>query len=667
MTAAIAEVPSGSRLATRDLGPIIRTVDHLRAMVEVVQEVGAFVFDVETRAHLNQHPYLTPFIEADIQENFDGRKRKTDKALAQARQTVERKYHSMLALDPLRNDVFWIGIATFGRSWAIPMGHPGGGEQLTKDVVFNELEPLFFGKCVKVGHNLKFDMKSVAKYYDGDLPTLPLYDTLTGMFMLNENMPPQQYRLQGCVGAVFAKWDPWARYGKIGATIHEASFNDAVRYVHTDVRATWLLYMEQLEMFDKDPDVRSAFRIDMKVLRVLAAMEMEGIHVDVAQIDDLDEALSDRLTKIRRDMAKYVFPGFNPNSVDHKQRVLFGPKRDGGLGLRSGKKTGGGAPSTAAEVLERLRDKHPLVEHILDYQDVQKLHGTYVLGLKQRIYRGKIHTNFNLHRAVTGRLSSSEPNLQNIPRPGDAQDDLGTLIRGLFIAPPGYKLVVADYGQVELRVLASASRDPRMVAIFKQGQDIHAASIAEIMRKPIEQVTKDERQIGKGLAFSVSYGAGPEKVAAVARSTEEVAQKFIDGYYERFSEIKQWKRRTLLDAYRTGYVTTMEGRKRRLPDIRSSDYGPRGRAERQAINAVIQGSAADICKRAMIDVSKAFEGTPFRMLLQVHDELVCLAPEDQAEECREILMQAMGHGTTLPGGVPLVVDCNIGTSWATAK
>jgi DNA polymerase I len=287
-------------------------------------------------------------------------------------------------------------------------------------------------------------------------------------------------------------------------------------------------------------------------------------------------------------------------------------------------------------------------------------------GLRPRLYRGRIHAGFTLHGTVTGRLSCREPNLQNIPRAGSDEDDIGQKIRRLFIAPPGHKLVVLDYGQVELRVLAMESQDPALMGIFKRGEDVHSGTIAQIRRKRVEDVSKEERQLGKTLAFAITYGAGPDKVAATAKVKVKIAEETIDGYYDTFKGVSKWKNQALREGRKYGYVTTMSGRKRRLPMLNSSEWGLKGRAERQAINAIIQGSAADICKDAMIAVHEAFEGTPFQLVLQVHDELMAIVPEDMVDEALRIMRKAMGDGT-IRRGVPINASGDAASNWAEAK
>lgn len=689
--------------------PTILTLEHLRALVKIIKRRKAFVIDLETRSTLSGHEYLQPFIGEQVAREMAKLKRQSDADVARVRAKVEEDYLSMLALDPLRNDVFWVGIAVDGASWVIPMGHPRGrlvepeeigdgttvpppgfrkilknGEesmakaryvkpavygptpkQLSRSEVFAELEEVLFDpEILKIGHNLKFDMRSLAKYFGGRMPEGPWWDTMLSMHVLDENL--LSYDLGNVIKHCFGGAAPYEREGKLGKLVKNVSFDAACRYVHRDVRWTLMLKRRHTKLINRDKSLWETFERDMYVLEVLARMEQIGVPIDVEQINALKKTLEAKIADLRLQIRRYTWQGFNPDSNPDKQKLLFGPKSEGGLGLRSVKSTKSGAASVDKNVLEALVGKHPVVILLQQWQDVQKLYGTYVEGLRSRLYKGRIHANFKLHSTVTGRLACAEPNLQNIPRAGSDVDDIGQQIRRLFIAPPGYVLVVLDYGQVELRVLAMESQDPALIGIFKRGEDVHSGTIAQIRRIRVEDVSKEERQLGKTLAFAITYGAGPDKVAATAKVKLRVAEQTIDGYYATFKRVSAWKNQALREGRKYGYVTTMSGRKRRLPDLNSSDWGPKGRAERQAINAIIQGSAADICKDAMIAVHEAFEGTPFQLVLQVHDELMAIVPEDRVEEALQIMRKAMGDGT-IRDGVPIVASGDAATNWAEAK
>jgi DNA polymerase-1 len=677
---------------------VVTSLAEVRDAVSKIQSHGAFAFDVETRGNLERHPDLVEMAESEWKSHLSKLKAPTPEIARKAKENIEAKFRSELALDPLRNEVFWIGLATYAESWAIPMGHPlgiivepeevGDGttvppvgyrkklkngeesmakakyvkpavysevpEQLDRSEVLEALRPLFFSDLIKVGHNVKFDARSVGKYY-GELPPGPFYDTILMQHILDENM--MSYSMEQVVLKNF-KTASHGREGKIGKVITRVPFDVAARYLHLDVRWTWLLYTRMKVAIERREDLHKAFLLETDALRVIMEMEDEGILVDSRALKSLGKELDARIRQIHLDISEYAFVGFNPDSNPHKQALLFNKKREGGLSLKPVKKTPKGAPSVDEESLQKLKGEHPVVPLLLEYAEVQKLKSTYVEGLIPKLNNSKLHPSFHLHRTATGRLSSSNPNLQNIPR--------SSSIRSLFVAPDGYKLLVADYDQIELRVMAMFSQDKHMTRIFRNEEDIHAGAAALIYKKPIEEITSEERQVGKGVNFLTAYGGGAGKLANTTGIPFEEAKEIIDNYYRQFSGITEWKRHVIASGRSKGYVSTMAGRRRRLPDLHSADDMDRSRAERQAVNAVVQGSAADICKQAMIDVDKVLKGTGAKLIVQVHDELVAIVPEDKVEELTPKFMDAMGHGRIIDN-VPLLVSCDSAYSWADAK
>ncbi len=680
--------------------PVVSSIDELSELVEVVQSNGAFAFDVETRGSISRHP--------DVQEMFDrawmqhqvSLKVTNESIIARSKESLEAKYKQMLALDPLRNEVFWISIATHGRSWAIPMGHRNGvvvqngdegdgstvpppgyrkllkngteslakakysvpplfsdpPQQLNRSEVFDALKPLFFNdEIIKVGHNVKFDARSIRKYY-GEIPPGPYVDTMILQFVLNENL--REYSLKSLISNNFDGVTPYAKEGKVGAIIDVVPFDVAARYVHLDARWTWMLYRALSKKLHGKNGLLNSARLDMDVLHALMHMEDAGIAVDTRQMQRLGKELDGRKQDLLLNISDVAFLGFNPDSVAHKKKLLFDKKRQGGLGLKPVGKTKTGNFSVDEATLEALRNEHPVVPMLLEWAEVTKLKSTYIDGLLPRLVRGRLHPSFNLHRAQTGRLSASNPNLQNIPRESD--------LRGLFVALPGEKMLVADYDQIELRVMCMFSQDPKMSRFFLEGIDIHAGAASLILGKPIDQIDKEERQVGKMVNFLTGFGGGAYNLSQKTGISESEAQSFIDNYYRQFSRLAAWKEEVKAKARKRGFVETMSGRRRRLPDINSSDSKLRSRAERQAVNAVVQGTAADICKEAMVRVTREFQDSPARLLVQVHDELVCTVPEDETDKYLDILVRAMGDGKVIEG-IPLLVSAHAGYSWAEAK
>lgn len=678
----------------------VTTTEELHEIVRICTEVGAFAFDVETRGVVDRHPEVLALIEDEWKKHSSSLKTTNADVLARSKASIVERWTKALAVDPLRNEVFWLGIATAGHSWAIPMGHkhgkmlkpaeigdgttvpppgyrkvlPSGKEstakgryyipaefsepptQMGKAEVFAILAPLFQNEEVtKVGHNVKFDARSVRKYLGNELPAPPYADTMVMQHIVNENL--RDYKLDTLIDVNF-RHDAYHRDGKLGSVIDMVSFDQACRYVHLDARWTWLLYRRLLKRITSKEGLTNALEQDMATIYVLMNMEDNGIPVAKRQMSSLGRELDMRMRDILLDMAQYSPQGFNPDSVVSKRQLLFSPKREGGLGLKPTKKTPKGQASVDDEVISALQHKHPVLPLILQWQESKKLKSTYVDGLLPKLVNDRLHPSFHLHRAATGRLSSSDPNLQNIPRDSS--------VRSLFVAPEGEALLVFDYDQIELRVMCMFSHDKRMSEFFLNEQDIHAGAAALCFNKPIEEVTAEERQIGKGVNFLTAYGGGYMKLARTTGIEEKRAKYVIDTYYKQFSGITRWKQEEVIKARRRGYVTTLSGRRRRLPDLSSSNDDLRSRAERQAINAIVQGSAADICKIAMIDTHEAFQGTGAKLLVQVHDELIASCPEDRVDEVIPIMMKAMGHGKVIEG-IPLKVSGHAAYSWSEAK
>lgn len=678
---------------------VILTKEELRKVVAEVRKVGAFAFDVETRGVIDRHPDLVTAMEKEFALKVKTLKKPTTDVIKRSREAVESSYRGDIAVNPLRNEVFWIGIATAGKSWAIPMGHSKGllvepeesgdgstvpppgfrkilkngqestakaryfkpavfsepPSQLSRADVFEELRPLFFSDCLKIGHNVKFDARSISKYY-GEIPPGPYMDTMLLQHVVYENL--MSYSLTSLIAFNYDNLDAYERGGKLGKHVDHVGIDDAALYVHRDVRWTWMLYRRLWNKVKNQEDLLQALTQDCKVLEVIMHMENEGIPVDVRQLKNLGQELDKQLTQLLLDMTEYAPVGFNPDSNKHKQEFLFKKKREGGLGLKPYKTTPNGVPSVDEESLRSLEAIHPMIRLLLSWAETKKLKSTYVDGLVTKLYEGKLHPSFHLHRTATGRLSSSDPNLQNIPRESS--------IRKLFIPPPGFTLLVADYDQIELRVMAMFSQDKQMMRIFQTDEDIHAGAAALLFDKPISEVTDEERQIGKGANFLTAYGGGYMKLARTTGLDEKRAKYMIDRYYQQFSGITAWKQTVINKGRNKGYVSTLAGRRRRLPDLKSNDDQLRSRAERQAVNAVVQGTAADICKQAMLDIYDVLNDTEAKMVVQVHDELVTLVPEESVEEIVPMFIKAMGDGRVI-NGVPLKVSYDCAYSWADAK
>lgn len=414
----------------------------------------------------------------------------------------------------------------------------------------------------------------------------------------------------------------------------------------------------------KSLDVERVYSdLEMPLIQILADMERTGIQVDTAHIDSLMEAASKDLAKLEEDIYKLAGVTFNINSPAQLGDILFNA-----LGLQGKvRRTGGGAPSTAASELEKLRDEHPIIELIMQYRELNKLKTTYIEPFPSLVGAdGRIHTTYNQTGTATGRLSSSDPNLQNIP----TRTELGQRFRSTFIAPLGFQLLSLDYSQLELRLVAHMAHDETMIEAFKSGEDIHTRTASEILGLAPAQITKDMRRQAKVLNFGIIYGMGVMGFARTAGVDRTTAKKFIDEYFARFPGVARYMERTKEEAFQHGFVSTLLGRRRPLIDIKSSIPQLVAQAERMAINHPLQGTGADLVKLAMIAVARYIhdqypDRSAVRMLLQVHDELVFEVEESVAHKLAHQFARIMESVITLE--VPLIVDAKSGPNWADMK
>ena len=426
---------------------------------------------------------------------------------------------------------------------------------------------------------------------------------------------------------------------------------------HTLVRVA-----EVVKQALQDKELTNLYKeIELPLARVLAKLELAGVSVDETKLDTMSREMAKNILGLE-ELARLQAedPGFNPNSPKQLGVVLFEK-----LGLPVIKKTKTGY-STDVKVLEELRDKHPLVETILQYRVLAKLQSTYLEGLKPLINRttGRIHTHFQQTVTVTGRLSSTDPNLQNIP----TRTDIGREIRALFVPGEGYDwLMSCDYSQIELRILAHVAQDPLMLESFRENQDVHARTASEVFGMPLDQVSPEMRRRAKAVNFGIVYGISDFGLAVQLGCSRQEAGEFIKNYLERYQGVKEYMERMKALARSQGYVSTLLGRRRYLPDINNRNFNLRSFAERTAINTPIQGTAADIMKLAMLRVDAALQqsGLSSRVLLQVHDELVLEVKEAEREATAALVQTEMQNAFKLD--VPLLADVNYGKDWASAK
>jgi DNA polymerase I-like protein with 3'-5' exonuclease and polymerase domains len=656
---------------------IITTEKQLKDLVAAYEKVDAFCFDVETVG------------------NHRG--------------------------DPRQNIVTWIALATHDRVDVIPMGHPNGEylrteypllpsavvrvskgmelrdsdyskderkatrifgpapEQLTAGEVFKALKPLLHSDKVKIGHNLKFDLQSVTKYI-GQLPTPTYFCTLNAAFIL-DNQNRNDLGLDDCLKREFG----YHMVKGVGKEVEKHSFDEVATYAALDAEWTWKLYLLYSINLEKD-GLRGIFNLEMDVLEVICRMELRGADIDVAELENLKANLEVQLETCKATIYRLAGKAFNINSVPEKQKMLYSPKKDGGRGLRpkvltpaGQKRAEEGQPSSVSDysvaepALQAFAGKDPLVDALIEYSDLNKLLTTYVIpylggditrtllgkskvtAKKSIMFKGRIHTDFVQYGAETGRFSSRNPNLQNVPAPHTFN---GKAIRNLFVAPEGHSLVVADYSQIEPRVIASFSQDRIMCGAYLNGEDIYTT---------IGNTMGVDRKAGKVLVLSLAYGVGPDKISDSIGCSLPEARELLDEFVRKFPSVARYKKQVISDSRRQApipFVSTLLRRRRYLPDLRSNEVWKRSRAERQAFNTVIQGSAADLIKLAMIRANKMIPEQA-SLILTVHDELVTVTPTELAEETAEQIRKAMEEIKAL--NVPMLADITIVKRWGEAK
>ncbi|MDP6908795.1 MAG: DNA polymerase I, partial [Flavobacteriales bacterium] len=445
-------------------------------------------------------------------------------------------------------------------------------------------------------------------------------------------------------------------------SMKDVSAERVAEYAGEDADVTFQLYERFNSQLDEIGARKLFDEVEMPLIPVLAKMEMEGICMDADALKTMSAGLETDILELRTDVFEMAGMEFNLNSPKQLGDVLFENMRIDPKAKKTGKSK---QYSTSEDVLSKLKDKHPIIEKILDYRGLQKLKSTYVDALPALVHpeTGKIHTSFNQAVAATGRLSSNNPNLQNIP----IRTERGREVRKAFIPrDENHTLLAADYSQIELRVIASLSEDKHMMEAFKEGLDIHAATAAKVFGVALDEVTREQRGQAKAVNFGIIYGQSAFGLAQNLNISRTEAKEIIDSYFEQYPGIKSYMDQSVQFAKEHGYVETILGRRRYLRDINSGNQTVRGFAERNAINAPIQGSAADMIKVAMINVQDHLEKQRFKskLLLQVHDELVFDALKSELVELKEMVDEKMGNAIEL--NVPVVVEMDTGDNWLEA-
>ena len=527
--------------------------------------------------------------------------------------------------------------------------------------IVDKFKPLFENEnSLKVGQNIKYDMIVLANY--GVTIKGKMFDTMIAHYVLQ----PELHHGMDYLAEVYLKYDTIKIEELIGAkgknqrNMRDLSPTDIYKYACEDADVT-LKLKNILEKELESNGVKELFEeIEMPLVPVLAYMEKNGVRIDTEALKETSKHFTIRMREIEEEIYKLAGMEFNVSSPKQVGEVLFDRLKI----VEKAKKTKTGQYVTSEEVLESLKGKHQIVEKILDYRGLKKLLSTYIDTLPELINpkTGRIHTSFNQTVTATGRLSSSNPNLQNIP----IRNEDGKEIRKAFIPDDGCEFFSADYSQIELRIMAHLSGDKNMIEAFKEEQDIHAATAAKIYKIDINEVTREQRSKAKTANFGIIYGISVFGLAERLNVDRKEAKELIDGYFENYPQVKAYMDESIRTAREKGYIETIFKRKRYLPDINSRNAVVRGYAERNAINAPIQGSAADIIKVAMIRIYKRFmdEGIKSKMILQVHDELNFSVLREEKEKVQQIVISEMEAAYKMK--VPLLADCGWGQNWLEA-
>lgn len=562
-------------------------------------------------------------------------------------------------IDPLTAGLVGMSFAVKeNEAWYVPV--PADAEEAAK-VIAHFSPALQNPQSLKIGQNIKFDILVLRKY--GVRVAGPLFDTMIAHYLLN----PELRHGMDYLADTYLKYKtiPIEKLigpkGKNQLSMRDVPIAQIAEYAAEDADVTLKLKNYFAPELKKEGLESLFFDIEMPLIYVLAEMEETGVKLDTVALKQSSDVLTGELNKLEKEIHELAGVKFNINSTKQVGEILFERLKI----EEKAKKTKTGSYSTSEDILEKMRSKHPIVGKLLEYRGLKKLLSTYIDALPELIRpeTGKVHTSFNQTVTSTGRLSSTNPNLQNIP----IRDDLGREIRKAFI-PDNEDCIFfsADYSQIELRIMAHLSKDEHMIEAFRSGADIHAATAAKIYGIPVEEVTSDMRRKAKTANFGIIYGISVFGLAERLNIPRAESKELIDGYFKSYPGIRDYMDESIEVARDKGYVETIYKRKRFLPDIKSHNAIVRGYAERNAINAPIQGSAADIIKVAMVAIFKRFEaeGLKSKMILQVHDELNFNVLKEEQEKVKQIVLEEMEGAIKLE--VPLIADCGEGANWLEA-
>ena len=522
--------------------------------------------------------------------------------------------------------------------------------------------PLYEDETIlKVGQNLKYDMTVLANY--GIEVRGPMFDTMIAHYVLH----PELHHGMDYLAEIYLNYQTIHIDELIGArgknqkSMRDLEPVEVYEYACEDADVTLRLYKALKAELKQEPHVKKLFeQVEMPLVPVLCRMERNGVMIDTESLRQTSAEFTERMAALEQEIYEIAGESFNISSPRQVGDILFGKMHI----IDKPKKTKTGQYVTAENILQSLRTKHPIVGKILDYRGYKKLVGTYVDTLPQLINprTGHIHTSYNQAVTVTGRLSSSNPNLQNIP----IRDENGKEVRRAFIPEPGCEFFSADYSQIELRIMAHLSGDENMIEAFREGYDIHRATAAKVYKEPMEDVTPEQRRKAKTANFGIIYGISAFGLAERMEVSRGEAKELIDEYFATYPKVKQYMDLSIAKAREQGYTETLLGRRCYLPDINSHNATVRGIAERNAINSPIQGTAADIIKVAMVRIDRRMqaEGLRSKMILQVHDELNFSVVPEEKEQLQRLVIEEMERAYKMR--VPLVADCGWGKNWLEA-
>ncbi|OJU45883.1 MAG: DNA polymerase I [Bacteroidales bacterium 45-6] len=574
----------------------------------------------------------------------------------------DRKFYSFdtetTGIDPLISNLVGMSFSlTKNEAYYVPA--PNDFEA-AKELVTKFKDILESDEIVKIGQNIKYDMLVLRKY--GVILDGPIFDTMIAHYLLN----PELRHNMDYLAETYLKYQTIhideliGPKGKNQKNMSQLQPAQIVDYAAEDADVT----LQLKEIFEKEIESNQLsqllYEIELPLLKVLCEMEANGVRVDKNALKESSIVLTNKLQEVEKEIIELAGYEFNINSSRQVGEILFERLKV----IEKAKKTKTGQYTTSEETLEAIKDKHPIISKILQYRGLKKLLSTYIDALPELINpeTGKIHTSFNQATTATGRLSSTNPNLQNIP----IRDEEGREIRRAFIPDEGCTFLSVDYSQIELRIMAHLSQDPSMIEAFVEDQDIHAATAAKIYKIGINEVSKDMRRKAKTANFGIIYGISVFGLADRLTIPRSEAKELIDGYFATYPQVKKYMEESIQIAKNQGYVETIFGRKRFLPDINSKNAIVRGYAERNAINAPIQGSAADIIKVAMVNIAKRFKNESIRskMILQVHDELNFSVFNEELSHVEQVVKEEMENAIQLL--VPLKVETGTGKNWLEA-